>query len=356
MKTNRRPKAKRKPKARRVVPVPRVGPIGKLLKDSPYRIEDGVSQSILSAWCSCRVNSRFNLDGWQTGKRKDALVYGSLWHSLLEKFFLGVKDDGLTAADAQDFFDEFIKGWLAKQQKETSNARDIQADEFCAAQAEATFIPYCEYHEDDFIPGRWVELEGVFEVDFHGFKLRGRMDGLQRCKTPKGSYLRLMEHKTKSRIEEDALDKRLCFDFQNLFYLTALNSQLAANGSKERARIVVYDIIRRPGLKYNPDKASLQEYAARVREHVATNKTGGPDHYFKRSEITYTVKDLKRFEEGLLVKLRLFRDWLAGTEPTYRNEQACVAGWNCSFLDACAASGNMAGYEQTGKLFVELED
>lgn len=335
---------------------PSDGPIGKLLAKHPYQIEDGVTQSMLSGWGGCRVACRYGLDGWRTGFTKDALNYGSLYHDLLEKFFRGVMNDGLTVADVEPFMEAFLEKWLAKQRQGVTSPKAIQASELCTAQVAATFPGYCEMWKDDFVEDRWVELEGVFEADFHGFKLRGRMDGLQRC-GKKRKYLRLMEHKTMSRIEEEAINRRLPFDFQNLFYLTALNCQLKARGEKEQAHYVIYDIIRRPGLKYNPDKEPLKDYTERVKEHVLTNKTGpGPKHYYKRSEIAYTQKDLKVFQEELLLKLRLFEAWLKGDEPTYKNEQACVSKWNCTYLDACAAGGNMSGYEQSGELFVELKD
>jgi len=326
--------------------------IGKKLADDPYTIEDGVSQSMLSGFFNCRLSCRYGLDGWRSPRLKDSLNYGSLYHDLLENFFRGVMLEGYTLEDAKPFMNLFLETWLEHERsKDITNPRALQSSEVCAAQASATFLGYCEMWPDDFEPGRWIELEGVFEADFHGYLLRGRMDGLQRA-GKKRKYYRLMEHKTKARIEEEALDRRLAFDFQNLFYLTALNCQLKTKGIDELARVVYYDIIRRPGQKFNPDKESLSDYSVRVKEDVAKR----PDHYFKRSEIFYTAKDLERFQEELLIKLQIFERWLKDEEPTFKNEQACVAKWNCTFLDACASAGNMSNYVQTGELFVELKD
>jgi len=345
-----KPKPRPKPKQKLAKPVDPT--IGKLLAESPYVIEDGVTQSILSGWAHCRRACRYSLDGWTTAGTKDSLVYGSLYHWLLEKLFQGVMAGKYTRADVDAFFLSHTEKWMSKEKLDpTLTAHDLQAREVCIAQAEATFAEYCDQWADDFVPGRWVEVEGVFDVDFRGFKLRGRMDGLQR-RGRRRKYLCLVEHKTMAQISEASLALRLAFDFQNIFYITAANAKLEAAGSTERVHTVCYDVIRRPTHKYNPDKETPASYSNRVRAHVVKE----PDHFFKRTEITYTKKDLVDGANAIEEKLTLFRDWTLGFSPTYRNEQACIGKWNCIWLAACAAGGDMSEYVRTGKLFTELED
>ncbi|HUW57525.1 MAG TPA: PD-(D/E)XK nuclease family protein [Planctomycetota bacterium] len=325
--------------------------VGRSLAIFPYQIGDGTTQSMLSGFINCRVGCRMGLEGWHQPRTKDAINYGSLYHALLEHFFRGVMNGKLTRKDAEAFFVEHTEAWLAKQRQESNSSNAIQSSEICVAQAYATWEPYLDAWPDDFEPGRWVELEGVFAVDFRGYTLRGRKDGLQRC-GDKRKYYRLMENKTKSQIDEGSIDLRLTFDFQNLFYLTVQNIELRERGENETARIVCYNIIRRPGQRFNPEKESLDDYSARVRAAIEKD----PGHFFTRSEVTYTAKDFERFEKELELKLHLFERWLLGKEETFKNEMACVSKWNCSYLQACSAGGDMTGYVQTGRLLTELEE
>lgn len=315
---------------------------------SKYRFEEhGVTQSMLSNFLGCRQRCRYSLDGWRALEDKVALAFGSLMHSLLERLYYAIAAASIHPGGAVEVFESYVRQWLRSAEKRPLAGGSQQAH-FLAAQAKPVFLGYCAYWEKDFDSDKWVEVEGVFDTQWKGFRLRGRRDGLQRLK----KYLRLMETKTKGQIPT-RLDDALMIDPQNLFYLLTLNEDIRKGkifkGAKPVNR-VLYNLIRRPGIKLKQDE-SLDNYSTRIAKDIEKRT----DHYFKRIELFYTLKDQKRFAEQLLPMIQDFAAFTKGKLPTYRNAWSCITRWVCAYLGACT-SGKMNEYSKGGRLFTELED
>jgi hypothetical protein len=193
---------------------------------------------------------------------------------------------------------------------------------------------------------RWVELEGVFDVNFNRgdspltFRLRGKKDGVYRDKN--GQFW-LFETKTKGRMNEDELMKTLDYDFQNLFYITAASKVLA-----KPIIGVQYNVIHRPDYR----KSTVE-----TRRELEKDVMKRPEFYYRRFEVPYSKQRQALFREELHRKLTEFHGWLNHKLPTYKNESACTGKGSCSFISACAdVSGRMAGYTQTRRLFNELDE
>jgi hypothetical protein len=319
---------------------------------------DGVTQSLLKKWQSCRVSAAHYLNGWRAGLTKGSLSFGNLWHFLDAELHKAVAAGKLKSHKEKsaltDFFAKTMDRYERQQLKKIGGKTDADQLQLDMAKAEAIFLAYCDFWPGDFERDRWLDVETVFDVRWHGrhtkqmWRLRGRKDGAFQTFIGKKKKREkwLLETKTKGRIDnDDLLTDALSFDMQNLTYLTAD----AAEYPDDPAIGTLQNIVRNPGQKFTT--GTLAQYMLRVKEDVRKR----PEHYFKRFEVAYPADDRERFEDELEMKLFEFRAWLKGDLPTYRQEQACVGRWNCTYLGACA-SGSMAGYSQTTKLFEELED
>jgi len=360
----KRTSAKKKKKKRRA-PAP-IKPRPPTLVEKPYVVADGITQSLLSSFVDCRVQCKFSLLGWRREQTKDSLEYGSLFHFLLETLYECIRTGSITHSDDAlvdgPWWRKTLKTWRAKMAP-IADAGATQQTEFCIAQARGVWKGYVRRYPEDFDQKRWLELEGVFDVTWNGFRLRGRRDGMMRiCKE-----LWLLETKTKAQIAHDAIEGVLAYDFQNLFYITANQAELLAKNEDSRIAGVKYNIIRRPNHKLK-DGESLPDYSARIAEDVLVR----PDHWFVRYEVAYPDSILKRHQQELLWKLRSFKQWwefdqkhraagppdgnigMASLLETYRNEAACQKRWYCTYIPMCG--GDKTPYNQDGILFEELED
>ena len=343
-------------KKRKMRPVPTRRPT---LAKQPYSIKEGVTQSLLSSFVDCRMRCRLYLDGWQpAGRTKESLHYGSLFHFMLERLGKGVMAGETSRAAYQCggvWWDANV-GMFRALQPADADASLLQLTEQCVAQAMGVWDGYLTRYPKDLDADRWLELEGVFDVDWSGYRLRGKRDGMLR--DAKGN-LWLFETKTKSQISDDTVASTLAFDFQSLFYLTANQAELKARGEKAKLVGVRYNVIRKPQHKLKVGE-SLADYSDRIADDVAKR----PDHWFFRYEARYGKKTLEEFQGQLLAKLQTFEQWSSNRDSvsgaddllrsTYRNEAACQKRWNCRYISWCA--GARQEYEQTGRLFVELEE
>ncbi|MBW1779351.1 MAG: PD-(D/E)XK nuclease family protein [Deltaproteobacteria bacterium] len=304
-----------------------------------YTIEDGATQSMLAAFLDCRERMGLTLSGWEKKtSSKSAMRFGSMVHSALEELYKAMGRGAV--GNLERVIERSITKSLRKNIVGSSDAYQAQEMELEANRARAVLGEYLNEHTSD-IKREWIAVEPVFDVMFRGFRLRGRIDGVFR----KAKSVWMLETKTKGRISEDALTSSLSFDWQTLFYLTALKAMM-----DDPVKGALYNIIRNPQLKQKKGEDETG-FIARIRKDAYER----PDHYFKRFELTFPKVVVKTFEDELEAILKDFAAWVAGDLPTYRRRQACVGMWSCEFLDMCA-SGDNVGFAQTRKLFRELED
>lgn len=314
----------------------------KLLKS--YVVSDGITQSMLASFLECRQKSRFKLDGWQTGNSTShSMDRGNLIHSLLEGYYGHER-----TFNPSLIWNQEIEHWKSNLPITTNPKDTIET----LSQVGALWPAYCKYWDTKDSRLIWKNrCEEVFNVNFNGFRLRGKFDGVPILHTPPNKVnpnhhmaRYLFETKSKAYIEEQGLMDQLTFDFQNLYYLTALETMgTPAVG-------VIYNIIRKPLLKKGKAESDL-EFSERVAEDINLR----PSFYFKRYEISYTQRTLLDFQGDLLKILTEFKSWIEGKLPTYKNTTACVGKGNmkCEFLGACS-SGTLIGYKRDRILFREL--
>lgn len=306
---------------------------------SGYQVEHGITQSILAKWANCRVAAQHSFDNWCTNAPRMAPFFGSMTHQALEWWYQGKYKTVRGCLKAIE------KHWRTKAAKECF---DAQATEEMMAFEHILFPEYVDHWGKRDTKKRWAYLEPTFDILWNGWRLRGKCDGVFRLGRGKGK-LWLLETKTASQLNPENLALKLSFDFQNLFYVTAMSQLLG-----EPIVGVLYNVIKKPTLRLaQKDGGDWSNYIERVREDVQED----PNKYFARFEAPYPQEVREEFEEELLNKLELFHDWCVHPEdqPTYRNESACTARWNCEFLRGCSA-GDMVGFVQRDHLFGELAD
>ena len=345
VKKKRNSKVKKKsPRKKREIPNP-----------NTWVLEDGVTQSMLTSFLSCRQKFKYQQEGYEIPGGSSALRFGTMIHHLTETLHKDFMENGINPArpnkGRETRFDIIYSRWSVKYMKtmmeERLSPKELQEMEVFVALAEPLIRAYCKQWKTDWSArSRWHSVESCFNVPFAGdqvlyspINLRGMRDAIQKRK----GKLWLFETKTFSR-DASSLSDTLMFNFQNLFYLTATQLEIG-----EDLEGVVYNQIRRPQLKQGYD--SISSYVDRVEEDIAKR----PEFYFIRYEIDYPEQVLREFKKELSIIVIEFQLYLEKNGPVYKNTQACTGGWNCPYIQACA-TGSMGGYARTNKFHRELHD
>lgn len=289
----------------------------KQLNKKSYSLHsDGLTQSLISAWCECPQKFEYKINRWE-GFQRDTTNFGTLFHDALEMIY-NIKNRAPTEKDIYDFLEDH--------------------DDLNGMKAIVLLNEYIKVYKGDFKNKRFIAVEKVFDVPYNGVRLRGKFDGLY---TAKDGSLWIIEHKTKSQINEDDLMLKLSFDFQNQFYIVC-----AGIHYKKPIAGILYNVIRNPAHKQGAKEGRV-DFQKRLQKEVAEN----PDHFFKRFEVPYTKKQMTMFtEKELPAKIESIE-----RRVVYKNQGACSSPFRCSFLNACG-TGSMNGYTATKDPFSELKE
>ncbi len=310
----------------------------------PYSIERGVSQSMILRWMRCKQECKYYVEGWRKPGLSVAPWFGDYWHDISRIMYDSFRKGEFKGAPDEETRGKILSEaskTLMKTAKGCSSPEAMQDAEIMCIWAEVLLPAYCEHWADDFKQGVWFGLESEFDVTWNGYRLKGRRDGLRWVKpkakgTGRKKGLWLLESKTKGRIEEGTLMDALDFDFQNEYYLTGSEVELAG---EHELKGVIYNIVRRPNQKVTKKDKTLKDYGLRIAADIEKR----PDHYFMRFECPYSKKERNRFKTELLVKLQWFEKWLNGEFPTFRQECSCTMGRRCDYLQACSTC-SMKGF------------
>jgi hypothetical protein len=225
------------------------------------------------------------------------------------------------------------------------------------------FPLYCQYYQEDDAKLKWLQREHVFKVP-HKFLeskgvtkeaiLTGMRDGDYR--NPIGG-LGLFETKTKSSIDDVAIQSGLRADLQTMLYLYSLRREY-----REEPGEILYNVIRRPQLRQKGNE-SLQAYGQRLTEDIKER----PAWYFRRFEVTVLPGDLETFVSTTLDPvLRCLLEWWESIKDHpfdrwrspyhYRNLAALTTGWGTRApLYDLMILGNKSQYFRRSSPFPELE-
>lgn len=327
--------------------------------------EDGVTQSMLNGFLSCRERFRLKVvEGLQeTDTFRKALEFGNMWHLCEETY-------GATGS-----FDETHADLLAYCGQLASRYPTSQVDidkwyRVCKLQ----FVEYLKYWDAHPMQGKVESIlqEEVFCLPYdlpsgRTVKLKGKWDEI--IKVGNSTYLK--ENKTKGDIREEQIKNQLHFDKQTGIYMVAM--EIA--GYKPQG--VLYNVVRRPlsggrgsirphKETKNKPAETMEAYYERLRVIIEEE----PEHYFMRWQVEIGKHDLanfqKRFLNPILEQLCDWWHWVSSTEGRIDPFQESLhwqtpyGGYNSladggtTDLDEYLKTGSKVGLQRVETLFPEL--
>jgi hypothetical protein len=314
-----------------------------------YSLErDGITQSLLSLFLTCREKARLYLQGWNSKYCSPALMYGSLGHGMLEHAYLDISSRKLKGIPSEQQIRKYSaiveKQWLAENPKPKTETLVLL--ETSLALLEVTLPRYFDFWKKDFTKIQWQALEEQFCVEAQPMKgvkikVRGKQDG--RFKVRNESWI--LETKTKSMVNESDLIEALPIDLQVNLYAWA-----AYIRSKKCPDGVLYNIIRKTALRIG-----VHESIPKFMKKVAKDMDKRPDFYFVRMEIPILKKEILQFEMELYSMLRDFHTWWNGGLH-YKNPNNCISKYGrCEYIGICS-NGDYSAVAKRDRIFKELND
>ena len=309
---------------------------------------DGISQSILAKFLSCRQLVKYDLQGWVSKYTSLALTHGTVGHAVLQFVYEGQRKNIIGAVPTKQQLTKIInhvkKLWLADNPRPTRNM--LQDLELSLLFADVVLQIYFDYWKKDIKILKWEKLEGEFKIpyqlkDGRNTFIRGKMDG-----TFRRNGLFLFETKFKSMINEENIIDTLGIDMQVMVYLWALGKEYKLSPSG-----VLYNVIRRPGLRLGKTE-TLPQFGKRIEKDILRRT----DFYFYRFEIATDKEDLAKWSVEFEQMLTDFLNWWENKAGHYKNTGNCVNKYGrCNFLGACAEN-QFYNLMKRKTVFRELEE
>ena len=350
--------------------------------------KDGITQSLLSRFLVCRERFRLLVvEGLCPAPHfNHRMEYGSMWHLCEET----IANRDPNVCNNPDFLWQSLLQKHCKELCKTYPTEQQQIEKWYRVCVEQ-FQVYADLPKKFFgsIKKRTTLLtEQVFCVPYtlpsgRVVLLRGKWDRV----FLESRELWLDEHKTKADINEEQVQRQHQFDLQTMFYLVALQLELAQEKRdgfpKAPLAGVNYNVVRRP---LSGSKGSIRPHKGTKNKLAETNKefydrlagiiAAEPEYYFMRWRVYISQADIERFKKEflnpILEQLCDWWDWITiGSNPN----SVCRLGaeneslhWRTPFgfynvlaesgsteLDEYLANGSEAGLVRTNKLFKELE-
>lgn len=314
----------------------------KLLKKPFWTLEDGISQSFLTEFLSCRKRADLSLrQGWSTTHVSNPVTFGSLFHSALEKGYAYMRD-GIKEVNWSTVADNCLE----EQKKQMSSERiwtgeDAENHALNEGYLKILLPEYFKKYWKKDKDKDWFIIEQEFRNELPGLPpLRGKYDRI--CRN-KNNEVWIYETKTKHMADPD-IYIRLSYDFQAFFYMYNYwkqHNQLPAG--------FVYDIIQRPRLRKGAAE-TLKHFIDRVRGSV-------DDSYFLRVKVDITQEQMDSWvEKDFTPIIQEFHAWALKQTPTWRNPASCETRFgSCKFLKICGLK-DYSGLVKRKRVFPELEE
>jgi hypothetical protein len=274
-------------------------------KQIPFRNIDtnGVTYTFLANFLQCRETARLEyVEGLTQSGMIGPLEFGQLFHLGFE-----LLAGGRPATDIVKITDAYVKNRISQEKWKSKDRTEITRLKMIC---DLMFPLYADYYQSPLSPTsgdptpRGIEfhdtttnvdqerpfvLTHTLPVSGRTIPINGRFDGILRVGAPQDLWL--MENKTKSQIDSDGLTSYLPFDIQTMLYCYALETEY-----QERVAGIVYNVVKRPSHRFNPEKESLDQHANRVAAVVAEN----PHEFFQRWHVELGANDVNDFVEQRL--------------------------------------------------------
>lgn len=285
------------------------------------KLLDGISQSSLKTFLTCRRKWILTQAGLSSPNTLKNTFFGSLSHEMLDLYYRTEwKDQPMTIEELEVFFGMVADGFITEDHKMVIGVEQVDIEKYMAiALVSGYVVKFGDSEKESFAQ---VYPEQEFSQVYNGWTLRGKIDGV--VQLGDGSAWQL-EHKTKSRIDEEGITTTLQFDFQNLFYCFVLEELMGTP-----IKGIVYNVLRKPALRRGKTETP-KEFVTRVREDIIARQ----DWYFMRYEVIYSKRDKAQFKKNLDDILQEVDLFLEGGLADVQNPAHCLTPFTCTFLDVC---------------------
>lgn len=308
---------------------------------------DGLTQSLLSIYRTCQVKMRYTLDGYQKAKNSEALLFGSVFHKVLEFIYTEIRNFNLVNyEDIKTYIrskSRFIYSDVLKEYSGVSTSvKEIVEN---SINTTLIMVPlYFRYYKEDFSI-KWLAFEEVFKIKIGDIYYRGKRDAEF---FQSDNSLWLFETKTKQRYNADFIIMWISQQAQFNIYLLSLyyKYKIVPAGA-------VYNMIRRPASPYVKRKReSWNEY----KERLQTDIINRPEFYFHRITRSVDFKKVLAYKEKLIEETKGFIEWFyKNRKYDMPNGSMCESRYGaCEFIRACVYN-EYEMLEKTNDLFIELK-
>lgn len=354
--------------------------------------KDGITVSLLSKFLCCRERFRaLVVDGFRPREEfVPAIEFGNMWHLCEE-----------SVASEKRYFGEYVgttdmDDSLIKYKEELGNKFKTQRAEIeewydkCRVMF-PIYLDYWKKPEENCTP---LLAEQVFDVlytlpDARVVRLRGKWDRVDLVTLNGKRGLRLRDNKTKSRIDQDQIQRQLTFDLQMMFYTVAIDEDrrqfdaqgkyLVVEGGKKvlltKDPIVgfQYNVVKRPS-HYQGKKEDRTGFCNRFRDLVKES----PGEFFMRWDVPVSHTDIvefrRRFFDNTLMQLCDWWEWIdtvitvkkkGGKTDWFDNSIHTVHPFGVynsldegggTHLDRYVMTGDEGGLTRTQDLYPELKE
>jgi hypothetical protein len=321
---------------------------------------DGITNSLLQTWGTCREKARLSLKGVTKRSSGLGLTYGGITHWILEHIYedhrlkrLQLTNGTLSPAYVKKYLTKVEGLW--KAENPFPDTGTVQHYELTMMLNELLMpLYFAHWKKKDFEQTEWIGLESEFKIPFEVTRngisyrtfLRGKRDGMfvDTSRRKKGRWL--FETKTKSRIDEETLVDLLPFESQVNLYLVAMMLEFG-----ETPVGVRYNIIRRPSLRQKKSE-SLKQFAGRMNDDVRKR----PSWYFLRQSMVLDPKELDRYYGELEDRVWEFIHWWKGQGGHWKESSNCENKYGvCHFLPICSRKDYMTFFIRD-RIFRELAE
>jgi len=318
--------------------------ISQLTIPDNYSLEEtGLTQSLAHMFSECPRKFLLAINRWRSKKGQDKFAVGNIVHDVLSVVYKEIPTkpyiNGFVAREIGRYYknNPLKFQYIEKQQLEV-----FKTIAYCL------LIKYIEYYKDDFKMAKFTNTEREFSKLINGILWRGKIDGEHTVKKDKSLWV--LETKTKSRINDETIQKSLSMDFQGRLYCNIKERE-----SKQNISGFIYNVIRIPGIKPHKQETIMQ-FSQRLQDDIDER----PEYYFMRWEVPLTVEDKNSFLFDLNTIEDNIKDYL-GYKINFKkisdikNCFSCTGGISpCQYLDACI-QGHTGGYYQSETIFDELD-
>lgn len=339
---------------------------------------DGITYSLLSRFMVCPERFRLaTVEGWSETGISAGLEFGSAFHhclecldkdpsAVVEKYTRERLAKGKFFGPQRDEFEVLmamvvgmVHAYKVKWRGEDFDRTTVLKEAVWDIQYPLPMWNSITFNSNDDSVARGLSSPsfGGAEETRH-VRLRGRFDEVFRSNS--SGKLWLLETKTKTDIDHDGISRTLSQDLQTMLYVTAIQHQF-----QEEVEGVVYNVIRRPALKFTDKDGTLPNFQERIR----TTALEQSDKYFYRWNHTFLEGEVARWQQQtlnpLLTQVALWWDSIRadpfdpwGSPLHYQRPFGCydalASGRRGDFFELLTG-GNVGKLRRRETAFPELE-